>query len=74
MSQIIEAIFENGVFRPLAPPAGVSEHEKVKLSIEHEATLHPLIDFCGTVPDADTREIEQIISDEFEKVNPDEWR
>lgn len=36
MTQLIQAIYENGVFRPL-DPVHVSEHERVSLVIESSA-------------------------------------
>ena len=33
MTQAVDAIFENGVFRPLTPP-NISEHQKVHLLVQ----------------------------------------
>ena len=30
--QVVEAVYENGVFRPLSPPA-LAEHERVRLTV-----------------------------------------
>jgi predicted DNA-binding antitoxin AbrB/MazE fold protein len=54
-SQTIEAIYENGVLRPLEALEGLAEHAKVKITVEkEETTLHPLLRF------------ERIIEGEFE--------
>ena len=37
-------------------------------------TEHPLLKYCGTVSDEDTKEIEKIIDEQFERVNPDDWK
>ena len=34
MSQIIEAVFENGVLRPAQPVVGLSEGQRVRVTIE----------------------------------------
>jgi len=36
MLQVIEAIYENGVLRPLEPLKGFPEHSKLKITIEAE--------------------------------------
>jgi predicted DNA-binding antitoxin AbrB/MazE fold protein len=50
----IEAVFENGVFRPLEPPA-VTEHERVKLTvfreIDHDWLDAEFIDACAKEAD-----------------------
>jgi len=74
MTTTIEAIYENGMLRPLVPIQGLTEHEKVRVSIVSGAAPHPLLKHCGTVPDDDTREIEKIIAEEFEKVDPNDWK
>ena len=35
-SQTIEAVYENGIFRPTYPVTGLVEHSKVMLAIEYE--------------------------------------
>jgi predicted DNA-binding antitoxin AbrB/MazE fold protein len=74
MTTTIEAVYENGVLRPLVPIAGLNEHEKVRVSIQTGMAPHPLLKYCGTISDEDTREIEKIIADEFEKVDPNDWK
>ena len=75
MTQTFEAIYENGLLRPLQPLEGIPEHGKIRLTVDAEARQpHPLLKYCGTVSDADTAEIARIIEEEFEQVNPDDWR
>lgn len=33
-SKSIEAVYEDGIFKPLKPVQGLSEHERVRLTIE----------------------------------------
>lgn len=75
MTRTIEALYENGVLRPLEPLEGVAEHSRVKLIVElKERSLHPLSDCIGILPDEDAQEMLRIIEDEFERVDADEWR
>lgn len=74
MVQIIEAIDENGVLRPVQPLSGINEHTRVKITVEVErAEPHPPAECVGILPDPDAQEIRQIAEDEFDKVNPNEW-
>ena len=59
MSKVIDAIFENGVFKPLEK-VEIKEHEKVKVilanegeSQEEECTLDGIIDIAKDCPDTD---------------------
>lgn len=75
MTQIIEAIYEDGVLRPLQPLKDIEEHSKVKIIIETETQpRHPLADCIGILPDEDAREMRRIIEEEFEKVDLREWQ
>lgn len=69
MVQTIEAIYENGVLRPVQPLSGINEHTRVKITVEVEgAEPHPLAECVGILPDPDAQETRQIVEDEFEKV------
>ena len=75
MLQTIEAIYENGVLRPLQPLNGITEHARLKVTVEvEEPQPHPLADCMGIMPDEDAEEMLRIIEDEFGKVNMDEWK
>ena len=59
MSKVIDAIFENGVFKPLEK-VDIKEHEKVKVilanegeSQEEECTLDGIIDIAKDCSDTD---------------------
>ena len=74
MTTTIEAIYENGVLRPVKPLEGVPEHSQVTLTL---VETHPAPDWMkcvGIMPDEDAAEIRKIIDEEFGKVNPDDWR
>jgi predicted DNA-binding antitoxin AbrB/MazE fold protein len=74
MSRTIEAIYENGVFRPLAQIKGFKRHQKISLTVKKSSKKkHKLEGLCGILPDEDAAEMLKIIEDEFEKVDIDEW-
>jgi predicted DNA-binding antitoxin AbrB/MazE fold protein len=74
MVKTVEAIYENGVLHPLQSLVGITEHCKVKVTVEVETPPHPLADCIGILPDEDAAEMLRVIEDEFEKVNPSEWQ
>jgi predicted DNA-binding antitoxin AbrB/MazE fold protein len=74
MRETIDAIYENGLLRPLKPVSWLSDKRKVKITILDENHAHPLEECIGILPDEDAREMKRIISEQFERVNPDEWK
>ncbi len=72
--QTIEAVYENGVFRPLQTVTGLVEHSKVTLAIESEAqSIHPLAKFAGILSNEEATEIQTILAEEFGKVDTHGW-
>ena len=68
MHKTIEAVYENGLFRPVIPMKGLKEHERVALTVEKPLKKkHPLHDLCGILPDEDAKEMLKIVKDEFDK-------
>lgn len=75
MTRRIEALYENGILRPLEPIEGVAEHSRVTVTLELEGSrAHPFADLIGTLPDEDAREMMQAIEEEFERVDVEEWK
>ncbi|WP_017294463.1 antitoxin family protein [Geminocystis herdmanii] len=71
--QKLLAIYENGLLRPLNNP-NLPENTKVNIVIESNVTLpHSLSQFAGILSDQEAEEIENIINQEFNIVNNDEW-
>jgi predicted DNA-binding antitoxin AbrB/MazE fold protein len=71
----IQAIFENGVLRPLEPLA-LPERSRVSLTIESGDTKIPKggMDGCaGTIASSDAAEMGKIIAEEFEGVDERDW-
>ena len=75
MTRSIEALYEDGVLRPLEPLDGLAEHSRVRLTLELGDTIaHPLTECIGTLPDEDAEDMLRIIEAEFEKIDLDAWR
>lgn len=74
MTRTIEALYEDGVLRPLEPLEGLAEHSRLRVTLEIKETRHhPLADLVGTLPDEDAREMQRIIDEEFERIDAEEW-
>lgn len=72
--QTVEAIYENGVLRPLQPLEGFAEHCKVKITIQcDEIPPHPLARFAGILSDEEAQELRRIIEEEFERIDLNAW-
>jgi hypothetical protein len=71
--QTIDAVYENGVLRPLTPLTGVPEHGAVRLTvmvaIAGGEARRPLSNCVGILPDADAQEMRSAIEREFEGVD-----
>ncbi|GAH57673.1 unnamed protein product [marine sediment metagenome] len=76
MNQTIEAIYENGILRPISPLKGIENNHKLKLTILEDEGLetNSLTECIGIMPDEDAKEMIHIIEDEFEKVDLNEWK
>lgn len=75
MTRKVEALYEDGVLRPLEPLEGVAEHSHVTITFElRERGIHPFAGLIGTMPDDDATEMMEIINDEFERVDAEDWR
>lgn len=73
MSQTIPAVFEDGVFRPLRRPTGLTEHHHVTLTVDVEEQVPALAEVSGSLSAEDAEELREIIGREFERVDPKEW-
>jgi predicted DNA-binding antitoxin AbrB/MazE fold protein len=74
MTITIEAIYENGVLRPLQPIKGLKKNQHVDVTVSTTAKKkHPLHGLCGILPDADALEMLKTVEEEFEKVDINEW-
>ena len=71
MTRTLRAVYERGVLRPLQPLSDLKENEEVTVTV---STQSPLLKHVGTLPDADAQEILKIIEQEFEQVDPNDWK
>jgi len=73
-SQTVEAIYENGILRPLKALEGFPERCKVTVTIESADTApHPLLQCAGMLSDEEAADLQGIIADEFESIDPNAW-
>ncbi len=81
MKQATQAVFENGVFRPLGK-VDLAEHSRVELSFEPteenggaaKKLPRGIAEVFGTMTEEEGREIMDAIEEAFEKVDLDEWK
>lgn len=79
MQQTVEAIYENGILRPLKSLENLlKEHSKVTITIEakdeaNDANDHYLAQFAGILNDEEAQELKHIIDVEFENIDPNVW-
>lgn len=73
MTQTIEAVYTGGVLRPLQPLQHVSENATVKVTVE-VTERHPFVDWVGGVSDDDAAAMRRAIDEEFEQVDPNDWK
>lgn len=72
--QTIEAVYENGVLRPIQALVGLAEHSKVKVTVESQETpTHPLLQFAGILSDEEAAGLQSIITQEFEQIDHNGW-
>lgn len=74
MTKTVEAIFSNGVLKPVLPLQGIAENERVRVTIIAPEAQLPFAGWTGDLPDAEATEMLRVIEEEFEKVNSDEWK
>lgn len=75
MTKTIHAIYEHGVLRPLEPIEGIIENSEVEITLSIEKVVsHPLLRFAGILNEEEADGMMKIVEEEFERVNPDEWK
>ena len=72
MKKTLQAVYENGVFRPLRRPEGIAERRQVTLTVTDEEKPSSLADCSGRIAVDDAEEMRQIVEREFERVDPRE--
>ena len=65
MTTTLEAIFEDGVFKPLSTPSGIAEHDQVTIAVTASERPKPSLDPIEPMSDEDAHEMREIIEREF---------
>ena len=73
MRKTLEAMFENGVFRPIERPEGIAEHRQVTLTVTLEDRPASCADLSGCLPADAAEEMRAIVERDFEHVDLREW-
>lgn len=75
MPRAIEAIYKQGIIEPVEPLEGFEENSKIKVRIvTSPMKKNPILKFAGILNDEEAKRMISIIEEEFEKINPDEWK
>lgn len=75
VTKTIQAIYKDGVLKPLEPLEGIEENGRVTLTVHQPLPKsHPLADCFGILPDEDANEMREAIEREFERIDPDKWK
>lgn len=73
MSLDFEAIYENGVLRPLRP-IGLADHSRVHVTVEVPTDTAGSLNGCaGSITAEAAADLRKIIGDEFEGVDQRDW-
>ena len=73
MTRTLDAVYENGVFRPVEPLEGIDENSRVRIQVD-TGTRHPLADAIGILSDEDAAEMRRLIEEEFETIDARDWQ
>ena len=74
MQRTVEAIFSDGVLRPVEALDGLAENQRVLVTITPSPGTDPLAGWSGGLSDEDARQMIQTIESEFENVDPNDWK
>ena len=69
MRKTLEAVYENGAFRPIEPPEGIAEHRQVTLTVTVDDKPTSFADASGCMSADDAAEMRAIVERESESVD-----
>jgi len=73
--QTIHAIYRNGLLNPIGSIEGIMDDTEVEITISPlKGAVHPLLRFAGIMSAEDADSMLKVVEDEFEKVNPNDWK
>jgi len=74
MNLRFDAVFEDGVIKPLEPLEVLPEHTRVSVSLDFPRnSLNAISETTGWLSDEDAAEIKAIIEAEFEQIDERDW-
>lgn len=74
MFKTIQAIYKQGILKPLGPIEGIEENTEVKIIVSTEQKdSTSLLRFAGILDEEDASKMIKIVDDEFERINQSEW-
>ena len=74
MTRTVEAIYSGGVLKPVSPLEGIQENGRVTVTVSEIPAEHPFADWVGGVADVDAAEMIRAIDEEFERIEPNDWK
>lgn len=69
MTNTIEAIYEDKVFKPVSKVEGLKEHDRVKLTFHPVPMKEELRSLVGTLTVEEAQEMNKIMDAEFERID-----
>jgi predicted DNA-binding antitoxin AbrB/MazE fold protein len=75
MVRSFEAIYSNGVLRPVEPVDFLDENRRVTVLVEMpDESRRPLAGWVGGLTNGDAEDMRRSIEADFEQVDPDDWK
>lgn len=74
MTKTVDAVYSGGVLKPLQPLEGLAENDRVVLTVSTPPKPFPFSDWVGGMSDEDAAEMMRVIDEEFERIDPDDWK
>ena len=71
MTTTVEAIYENGVLRPVQPLDWLEEKRQVTVTVTAPDPQSPMTNWVGGISDEDAKIMRQVIDEEFGQVSHD---
>jgi predicted DNA-binding antitoxin AbrB/MazE fold protein len=74
LTQTIQAIYSNGVLKPVQPIEGIEENGRVMVTVTALNGGHPLSGWVGGLSNAEAQEMVRVVEREFERIDENDWR
>ena len=74
MKETLPAVYVDGVLRLDHPLDWLENNRQVRVTVVAHDAPHPLDNCIGIMPDEDADEMRRIIADEFDRIDPDDWK